>query len=40
MRMGIMDITTTNTKVINNLYGAYWALFRKTTKTSNYNEIV
>lgn len=38
--MGIMDITTTNTKVINNLYGAYWALFNKSINTRYYNEIV
>ena len=37
--MDIMVITTTNIQVIKNKR-AYWAFLNKSTKTSNYNEIV
>ena len=40
MHMGIMVITTMNIKAISSFLGAYWALLNKSTKTSNYNEIV
>lgn len=42
MPTAITVIIITLTKVIKNknILGAYWALLNKSTKTSNYNEIV